>query len=148
MLDRRIQDTVSNDNGLLLVGYSEDVLQNVTPPTQPIVGYFGHRGGTIYQGLVYGQTSMPKLPVLASPIVAGHRWWTDAGGIRDSFEIVNVSNGQFNFQPIDTIVIVKRWNVTLVDSTWFGRTIGLMQQRSLTLVGKTVRTLRSFTAAP
>jgi hypothetical protein len=33
VLDRRIQDTVGNADGLLLLGYSEAILQNVNPPS-------------------------------------------------------------------------------------------------------------------
>ncbi len=145
VLDRRIEDTLKNVDGLVLIGYSEDVKVNNPPSTRAVAGYHGHRGGTIYEGLVYGDSLRPKSPILASPIAAGHRWWTDAGGLRDSFEIVAVTPGQFKSQPIDTVVIVRRWNSVCVDSIWFGRSIGIMRRHLTNAWGGMHRTLRTFT---
>lgn len=148
VLDRRIQDTLRSTNIGLMFRYSEDVLVNNPPPSQPLAGYFYHRGGTIYHGQIYGSTYFAKLPLLASPIAVGNRWWTDANGRRDSFEIVGVSSGQFNSLTIDTVVTVRRWNDIVVDSLWIGRTIGILKERGINEFGSTSRALRTFTPSP
>ena len=148
VLDRRVQDTLRSTGNVLMFRYSEDVLVNNPPPSQPVVGYFYHRGGTIYHGQIYGSTYFATLPILASPIAVGHRWWTDANGRRDSFEIVGVSPGQFNAQVIDTVVVVRRWSESLVDSLWIGRAVGILKQRGINEFGNNSRTLRTFTPSP
>ncbi len=148
VLDRRVRDTLRSTGNVLMFRYSEDVLVIYPPPSQPLVGYFYHRGGTIYHGQIYGSTYFAKLPILASPIAVGNRWWTDANGRRDSFEIVGVGPGQFNAQAIDTVVIVRRWNDIVVDSLWIGRKIGILKQRRINEFGSTSRTLRTFTPSP
>jgi hypothetical protein len=148
VLDRRIEDTIRVSNNLILSRYSEDVLVNVPPTYRPIVGYLAHRGGTIYYGMESGTTRLPKVPILASPIVVGHQWATDALGIRDSFRIVSVGSEQFHGTSIDTVVLVKRWSTLLVDSLWFGRNVGILRESKVTQSGWAKRQLDSVSIVP
>lgn len=144
ILDRRIKDTVRLSDNLLMYGYSEDVLVFTPPSNLPIVGYIGHRGGTIYLANVQGNAIGSKVPVLASPILNGHLWYADIGGRRDSFQIVSVYQGQFKNNPSDTLVVVRRWNQNFIDSICFGRFIGIVSQSVLSADYLTKRQLQSF----
>jgi len=144
ILDRRIKDTVRLSDNLLMYGYSEDVLVFTQPTDLPIVGYIGHRGGAIYFASVQGNVIGSKVPVLASPILNGHLWYADIDGRRDSFQIVSVYQGEFENSPNDTLVVVRRWNQYIIDSIWFGRSIGLVSQSVLSADNLTKRQLLSF----
>jgi len=119
VLDRRIKDSLRVSEQLLMFSYGEDVLVN--PPSTSIrtTGYYGHRGGTIYVVDSRGPQSCPLFPLLASPIIVNHTWWTEAWGYCDTLKIISVSSGKFNNQWIDTIVAVRRWHEGFVDTTWY-----------------------------
>jgi hypothetical protein len=151
ILDRRIKDSLRVSNQLLMFSYGEDVL--VSPPSTnlTLAGYYGHRGGTIYLTDTRGPYVCPLFPLLASPIVVNNTWWTDAWGVRDTFRIISVNSGSFNSQNIDTIVAVRRWHNGWVDTTWFGRTVGVLKEVShlySTDTVSTIRQLNTFTPTP
>jgi hypothetical protein len=149
VIDRRIKDSLRISTPLLMFSYGEDVL--VTPPatTLPTAGYYGHRGGTIYVTDVRGPQLCPLFPLLTSPIVVNHTWWTDAWSQRDTFRIVSVSSGSFNNQNIDTVVAVQRWHASFVDTTWFARTVGIIKEVSYSSDVLTVtRKLNSVSLTP
>ena len=127
-----------------MYGFTEDVLVVAPPSNLPIVGYVGHRGGTIYLVNVQGNTISSKVPVLASPILTGHLWYADIDGRRDSFQIVSVFLGQFKNSPSDTFVVVRSWNQYYVDSICFSRSIGIISQSVLSADNLTKRQLQSF----
>jgi hypothetical protein len=130
ILDRRIIDTLRVSNQLLMFSYAEDVLVNPPATNRQIAGYYGYQGGTIYYSDLRGPQVCSPFPLLASPIVEDHTWWTDSWGQRDSLKIVSVSSGSFNSQNIDTVVAVRRWHEHWVDTTWFARTIGIIKEAS------------------
>lgn len=148
VLDRKIQDSIRTSTGLLLFGYSEDVLVTAPPPNQPIAAYAGHRGGTIYFAENRAGAVGPTVPLLASPLTVGHTWFAEVGGKKNSFQIISVAPGLFGNQFVDTVVIARRWDFdAMIDSLWFGRAIGIIKQ--VTTHGDNIsrRQLRSFTAA-
>ena len=148
VLDRRMKDSLRDPNQLLFFSYTEDVLVATPPPNLAIAGYYGYRGGTLYSADSRGVDISPRLPLLASPIKVGHMWWTDVVGYRDSFQVISVAVDSINSQSIDTIVSVRRWNEGLVDTTWFGRTMGILKEASHRGSSNTTRQLRSFSPTP
>ena len=148
VLDRRMKDSLHDSHQLLLFSYTEDVLVTTPPLSLPIAGYYGYQGGTLYYVDSRGPDISPRLPSLASPITIGHMWWTDAMGYRDSFQVIGVTLDSVNSQSIDTIVSVRRWNEGLVDTTWFGRTMGILKEASHRGSSVTTRQLRSFSPTP
>jgi len=149
VLDRRIKDSVRVSHQLLMFSFGEDVLVYPPATSQITVGYYGQRGGTIYFADLRGPLSCPLFPLLASPIVVNHTWWTDARGQRDTLKIISVSSGSFINQSIDTIVAVRRWHEGIVDTTWYARTIGILKETSHSDLGSTTtRQLSSFSPTP
>jgi hypothetical protein len=146
VLDRRITDSLRVSNRLLMFSYYEDVLVNSPVANLFTVGYYGHRGGTIYVVDSRGPQSQPLHPLLASPIVVNHTWWTDAWGQRDTLMIISVASGTFNNKSVDTIVTVRRWHEDLEDTTWYARGIGILTEVSYGYESK--RRLRSFEPIP
>jgi len=153
VLDRRIKDSVCVSDQLIMFSYGEDVLLNPPSTNLSLAGYYGHRGGTIYSADTRGPQSCPLYPLLASPIVVNNSWWAVNGaGARDTFKIISVNSGSFNNQYIDTIVIVRRWRNGWVDTTWFGRTVGILKEVSYSYYSSdtvsSIRQLNSFTPTP
>jgi len=148
ILDMHMKDSLYISGPLLLFGYSEDVQVATPPQNSAIAGYLGYRGGTVYSVAVQGFTLASKIPLLASPIIVGHTWWTDAAGYRDSFEIISTNPGQFGDRAIDTVVCVRWWNDFSVDSMWFARSVGLLRHTTTRGSYRSTKQLNSFTIAP
>jgi len=152
-LDRRIIDSVRISVDLLMFSFGEDVLLYPPSTNLTLAGYYGHRGGTIYFEIALGPQSSPLYPLLTSPIAVTNSWSAVNGaGVRDTFKIISINSGSFNNQYIDTIVAVKRWRNGWVDTTWFGRTVGILKEVSYSYYSSdtlsSIRHLYSFTPTP
>ncbi len=132
VIEKKILDTLRHTDGSLLFAYNEDVKVNNPPPNPWISGYNVYRNSTIYSynsptETYLGVVPTSKVPLLKGPLNVGYSWaYSDS----QSFAIAYTGPYSFDTTTIDTaVLVVRRSGTAYVDSSWFGRDIGLLKKR-------------------
>jgi hypothetical protein len=134
IIQKRVLDTLRHTDGSLLYAYNEDVQVNNPPQNPSFSGYNIYNDGTIYSynssnDSLLGGISASKAPLLKEPLQVGNSWiYSDYQHV-DTSAIAFVWPSSFNDTVTDTVVLVVRRSDVVVDSSWYGRGVGLLKRR-------------------